>query len=330
MCKGILLTLILLLLDNLPGLVNYLQSNTTTINNNQYTKTYWPDHSVKKPFVLPTTRYNLFILFLGTQFIMANKPDWLTERSAAIPIFSDNGVIKVVLVTTKPKQKGNWIYPKGQVELGMTAADSAAKEAYEEAGVIGQVSPILLDEYRHEKWGGKICVKVYILEVHTILDNWKEMRDRDRQIVSLEDAINTVQANQKNALLKLKQQIGPHVQTQSQIQPNTPITNIKPNQLNREMRVNRNLVLLDVRELSERPISGILSHNEKHIPLNLVKDQVKTKITNRHANIVVYCEKGLRGESATRTLNELGYTNVSNLAGGIKAWKEAGLKPLYP
>lgn len=138
---------------------------------------------------------------------MANKPDWLNERSAAIPIIRDRGEIKVVLVTTKPKHKGNWIFPKGQVELGMTPFDSAAKEAYEEAGVIGRISPTLLNEYQHNKWGGNMCVKVYTLDVSDILETWDEMRDRDRQIVTLDEAIEIVQSSQKQSLLTLKQQL---------------------------------------------------------------------------------------------------------------------------
>lgn len=138
---------------------------------------------------------------------MANKPDWLNERSAAIPIIMDNDGIKVVLVTTKPKENNNWIFPKGQVELGMTAHDSAAKEAFEEAGVAGHISPTQFDEYQHNKWGGKMCVKVYKLEVVKIYDVWLEMQDRNRQIVTLDSAIEMVQATQKQTLLKLKQQM---------------------------------------------------------------------------------------------------------------------------
>lgn len=134
---------------------------------------------------------------------MANTPDWLNERSAAIPIIRETNGIKVVLVTTKPKHKGNWIFPKGQVEIGMTAYDSAAKEAYEEAGVSGNISSQLFDEYEHNKWGGKMRIKTYLLEVTEILDNWPEMRDRNRQIVSLAEAIKLVQSQQKETLQKL-------------------------------------------------------------------------------------------------------------------------------
>ena len=138
---------------------------------------------------------------------MANKPDWLQARSAAIPLIIDNEGVKVVLVTTKPKKNNNWIFPKGQVELNMTAFDSAAKEAYEEAGVTGKINPVQFDEYQHKKWGGNMTVKVYTLEVSQILDQWPEMRERNRQIVPLDKAIELVQAVQKDTLIKLKRQL---------------------------------------------------------------------------------------------------------------------------
>lgn len=249
---------------------------------------------------------------------MANKPEWLNDRSAVIPIIKDNNGIKVVLVTTKSKHKSNWIFPKGQIELQMTGYESAAKEAYEEAGVIGNISPTVFGTYQHNKWGSRIQVKVYTMNVTEVLDTWDEMRDRDRQILSLDEAINTVQSSQKHILIKLRQQIVPQAQ------------DITPIDLNNDINAEKNMVLLDVRENNERPINGVLSNNEVHIPLNLIENQAYSKIKNRHARVVVYCGKGIRGVSAANTLKKMGYSNVSNLKGGMNAWKEAGLKTLTP
>jgi len=138
---------------------------------------------------------------------MANKPDWLNERSAVIPYFTENNTTKVVLVTTKPKENNNWIFPKGQVELGMTTHDSAAKEAFEEAGVAGHISSKAIDEYLHEKWGGKMCIKVYSMEVARIYDTWLEMNERERTVVTLDEAIKLVQSVQKQSLKKFKKLI---------------------------------------------------------------------------------------------------------------------------
>ena len=46
---------------------------------------------------------------------------------------------------------------------------------------------------------------------------------------------------------------------------------------------------------------------------------------DRDAPIVVYCAGGSRSAFAAKTLGELGYTNVSSLAGGFTEWKRAGL-----
>lgn len=40
----------------------------------------------------------------------------------------------------------------------------------------------------------------------------------------------------------------------------------------------------------------------------------------KDAEIIVYCKKGDRGILATKSLQELGYSNVKNLSGGIVAW----------
>ena len=249
---------------------------------------------------------------------MANKPDWLNDRSAVIPIIRDRNGINVVLVTTKPKHKGNWIFPKGQIELQMTAHESAAKEAFEEAGVIGHTSPTLFGIYQQNKWGSRIQVEVYTMDVTEVLDTWKEMRDRDRQILPLDEAINVVQSSHKHILMKLKEQ------TEHQAQDITAMD------LNHKLNAGNNLVLLDVREDNERSISGVLSHNDVHIPLSFVEDQAYSKIPNRNANIVVYCGKGIRGVTAANALKKMGYQNVTNLKGGMQAWKQAGFNTLVP
>ena len=41
---------------------------------------------------------------------------------------------------------------------------------------------------------------------------------------------------------------------------------------------------------------------------------------NKSSLILVYCKSGGRGSTASQTLEDLGYTNVINLGGGITAW----------
>ena len=70
------------------------------------------------------------------------------KQSGVIPVYKG----KVVLITARGSQR--WITPKGSVEWELSAQDSAAKEALEEAGIKGQVFPEEIGTYTYEKMGG--------------------------------------------------------------------------------------------------------------------------------------------------------------------------------
>jgi rhodanese-related sulfurtransferase len=82
------------------------------------------------------------------------------------------------------------------------------------------------------------------------------------------------------------------------------------------------VVILDVRDSHE--------FADGHMPgaLNISRGSLEFKvgavIPDRNARIVVCCGLDLRSPAATRTLNELGYRNAVNMAGGLKAWRDAG------
>jgi adenylyltransferase/sulfurtransferase len=82
-------------------------------------------------------------------------------------------------------------------------------------------------------------------------------------------------------------------------------------------------VFLDVREREEWEeghIPGAL-----HIPRGSLESRVEAALPDRETPIVVYCASGARSAFAAKTLEELGYTSVVNLAGGIVEWKRSGL-----
>jgi 8-oxo-dGTP pyrophosphatase MutT (NUDIX family) len=63
-----------------------------------------------------------------------------------------DGDVSILLVSSK-KEPGNWIFPKGHVERGETAAAAALRETQEEAGVDGELlGPAGALEF---DWGGK-------------------------------------------------------------------------------------------------------------------------------------------------------------------------------
>jgi len=117
---------------------------------------------------------------------MAGRFKGVFKQSGVIPVL-DN---KLVLITSRKSER--WIIPKGYVEKGLSPADSAAKEAFEEAGLIGVVHHIEAGKYRYRKFGKSFSVQVFPLFIETMLDEWDEMRDRQRKLVTPVEAMDMV------------------------------------------------------------------------------------------------------------------------------------------
>jgi molybdopterin/thiamine biosynthesis adenylyltransferase/rhodanese-related sulfurtransferase len=88
-----------------------------------------------------------------------------------------------------------------------------------------------------------------------------------------------------------------------------------------ESRLNDSLVL-DVREPDEYEQGAI--PGALHIPRGHLEGQVEGKIADKAQPIIVHCASGFRSAFAAKTLKDLGYTNVVNLAGGFNKWKDEG------
>lgn len=81
-------------------------------------------------------------------------------------------------------------------------------------------------------------------------------------------------------------------------------------------------VLLDVREREEYReghLEGALA-----LPRGFMEMRVEEAVPDKSAPVVAYCAGGVRSLIAARTLKEMGYTDVSSMAGGYTAWKNAG------
>ncbi len=81
-------------------------------------------------------------------------------------------------------------------------------------------------------------------------------------------------------------------------------------------------VLLDVREKDEVRagyINGAMS-----VPRGFLEPQVGSKIPETDQEVVVYCAGGVRSLLAAQVMRQMGYTNVSSMAGGITRWKDVG------
>ena len=79
---------------------------------------------------------------------------------------------------------------------------------------------------------------------------------------------------------------------------------------------------VDVREESE--FAAGFCKGATHIGRGVLERDIESLIPDRDADIVLYCGGGFRSALAAQNLKLMGYTKVSSMAGGIRAWREAG------
>jgi 8-oxo-dGTP pyrophosphatase MutT (NUDIX family) len=96
-------------------------------------------------------------------------------------------VDKIEILLVQKVEGESWGFPKGGIQKNMTEIDSAAKETFEEAGVQGKIGK-LLGEYMYRKNGKEQIVSLYPMKVEKELDNWPEMKIRQRKWVSVDEA----------------------------------------------------------------------------------------------------------------------------------------------
>ncbi len=116
-----------------------------------------------------------------------DRPAYYYSQSAVIPYRRHHGKVKILIITSSNKK--HWIVPKGVIDIGLSAQASAAKEAFEEAGILGRVGDTLLGTYRYEKWGADCIIKVYPMEVLDVINKQKRLEpDRQRIWITAEQA----------------------------------------------------------------------------------------------------------------------------------------------
>lgn len=81
-----------------------------------------------------------------------------------------------------------------------------------------------------------------------------------------------------------------------------------------------NIYLIDVREKSEL-IEGYIQ-NSINISLDDLKFKINSIVSDKDAQIITYCSKGIRSLTANTILNEMGYKNIFSLSEGFNKWKE--------
>ena len=86
--------------------------------------------------------------------------------------------------------------------------------------------------------------------------------------------------------------------------------------------------LVDVREKYEWDEGHI--PGASHIPRGYLELRVENAIPDKSSPVLLYCAGGVRSVLAARTLQDMGYENVTSLNGGFTAWKDRGLPFVLP
>ena len=87
-------------------------------------------------------------------------------------------------------------------------------------------------------------------------------------------------------------------------------------------RVKEGARLFDVREDNEWERGH--AAGAEHLGRGVIERDIERLVPDRGAELVLYCGGGYRSALAADNLQRMGYTNVHSLAGGWRAWQEAG------
>lgn len=101
----------------------------------------------------------------------------------------------------------------------------------------------------------------------------------------------------------------------------TRVKEIGVDELNRMPR--ENYQLIDIREDHEWAAGR--AEGAIHIGKGVIERDIEAKVPDKAETLVLYCGGGFRSVLAADVLQRMGYRNPVSLAGGWRAWNEAGL-----
>jgi rhodanese-related sulfurtransferase len=106
------------------------------------------------------------------------------------------------------------------------------------------------------------------------------------------------------------------------------VQNLTPEQVEVEL-ARGDAVLVDLRESEERAQTGAIP-NAMHAPRGMLEfyadptSPYHRQEFDPNRRVILHCASGGRSALAAETLQQMGYTNVAHLDGGIRAWQESG------
>lgn len=118
------------------------------------------------------------------------KLEFNFNQSGVIPYRKNNDTLEILLITSIKKKK--WIIPKGYVEFNLSPFESAKKEAFEEAGIIGSNETYELGKIELKRENGVTHIRIFSMEVIKVLDDYPEKELRKRKWFDIKEASSKV------------------------------------------------------------------------------------------------------------------------------------------
>jgi phosphohistidine phosphatase len=112
------------------------------------------------------------------------------HQAGAIPFRRLEKRFEILLITSRSNRQ--WTIPKGLIDPGMTAEQTAVQEAFEEAGITGTLFPEPVLQFSYRKWQGTCLVKTYFFRVEQEVESWPEKFIRQRRWVSRSEAAKLI------------------------------------------------------------------------------------------------------------------------------------------
>jgi 8-oxo-dGTP pyrophosphatase MutT (NUDIX family) len=133
------------------------------------------------------------------------KASRLGQQYAALPYRWVEGELEVLLLTSRETHR--WVIPKGWPMAGKKPHAAAAREALEEAGVIGKIAKTPIGAYAYVKrlknGAGLVCnVDVFPLAVMRQLQRWPEQAQRTAHWFTPADAAQAVNEPELSVLIE--------------------------------------------------------------------------------------------------------------------------------
>jgi len=120
-------------------------------------------------------------------------------QAGAIPYRIADDTLEVLLISTSSGK--HMTIPKGLIDPGFSATETALNEAYEEAGIKGRLLTPIIGTYAFKKWGGRCEVEVFAMAVTRMLKRWPEDTVRRRLWMDYSHAAGQVKHPDLGALI---------------------------------------------------------------------------------------------------------------------------------